>query len=83
MDKILIGLYVPATGQTYDIFIPYNDSVENVLELIKKAIAQISEGYFVSNNLVSLALRKTGYILDINKSAREQNLKNGSQLMLI
>lgn len=83
MDKVLINLFVPVLGESFDIFIPQNETIYKTLELIKKAIVQISDGKFIPSRSCSLAYKISGEILDINKSAKEANLHNGSKLMLI
>lgn len=83
MDKVLIEVYVPVLAQSYDIFIPKNTQFFEVLELIKKAVYELSEGRFVLSLNTVICFKDTGAIIDINKSANEQGINNGSQLMLI
>lgn len=83
MDKKLVEVYVPLLGISYDIFIPTQVQLFDVLELIKKAVLDLSEGRFIPNEDTILCSRETGEILDINLSAYEMNIMNGSKLMLI
>ena len=83
MDKILVSVYVPIIKESYDIFIPRCVQIYDVLELIKKAITELSEDRFISNNSTVLCNKKDGQVIDINKSADELGITNGSKLMLI
>lgn len=83
MNKTLVEVYVPLLAKTYDMFIPPNIQLFEVLELIKKAVIELSEGQFMPNRQTTLCSRDTGTILDINKSANELGVKTGAKLMLI
>jgi len=83
MDKTLVEVYVPLIRKKYDIFIPRSIQMFDVLELIKKAITELSEQRFIPNANTVICSRETGVIFDINKSADELGIKNGSKLMLI
>lgn len=83
MDKILVELYVPILEASYDVFIPPQPQMADVLQLMSKAVMELSEGRFVPNDSTALCDRMTGSILDVSKTALELNIKNGSKLMLI
>lgn len=83
MERILVEVYVPVTGKSYDIFIPLEERMSNVLEMIKKAVADLSENTFKPDEYTAICYRREGTIVNINMSVYELGLKNGSQLMLI
>ncbi len=83
MEKILIELYVPILEASYDVFIPPQPMMADVLQLMSKAIAELSEGRFVPTESTTICDRATGAILDVSKTALELNIQNGSKLMLI
>ena len=78
MDKILVNIFVPIINSSYDMFIPVSLKVYTVLELIKKSVAEMSDGRFIANENNVLCFRG-----DINLSVLETEIKNGSRLMLI
>jgi len=82
MDKLLIEVYVPSIRGTFDVSIPDNSGVFELLPLITSAVLQLSDGLFVPNDTV-LCDGCTGQIFDNNMSASDMKLKNGSRLMLI
>ena len=44
MNKILIRLYVPSIEEKYDLKIPINKKVSEIIVLLIKAIDEISDG---------------------------------------
>lgn len=83
MDKVLVNVYVPVLNTSYDIFIPQESLLNDVLELVKKAIMELSDGLFFSATNTELCKKDNGEILDINLSVYELGIRNGSKLMLI
>ncbi len=83
MDKILVEIFVPVLNESFDIFIPLQSPMHEVLELIKRAVDEMSEGSFASDEGTAICNKRDGTILNINLSVYELNLRNGSKLMLI
>ncbi|MBR5949276.1 MAG: methyltransferase [Clostridia bacterium] len=83
MNKVLVEVFVPALGRSFDIFVPLQSPMFEVLELIKKAVSDLSDGLFVPNQNTAICNRYDGTILNINLSVYELDIRNGSKLMLI
>ena len=83
MDKVLVEVFVPAINHSFDIFIPLQSPMYEVLELIKRAVTDMSDGRFIADNNTALCHRETGTIVNINLSVYELEICNGSKLMLI
>lgn len=83
MDKVLVEIFVPVLDRSFDMFIPKSSSMAQVLELIKKAVKEMSDGRFVANENTALCHREDGTIININLSVAELEIRNGSKLMLI
>ncbi|UFT99207.1 methyltransferase [Radiobacillus kanasensis] len=83
MDKVLVEVYVPASRQTHDVFIPLESKIHEVLLLVANAMTELSEGYFQGSYDTIVCDRSTGSILDINKTVEETGLTNGAKLMLV
>ena len=43
MNKVLISVFVPVLGRTFDMFIPLQSPMTEVLDLIKKAVTELSD----------------------------------------
>ena len=82
-NKILINIYVPTLDVSYEVYIPVNESVKVVLELITKTIFDLSDSDF--------NLDDTHYLLDSDSSTvylesqlvRDTNLTNSKKVILI
>lgn len=83
MEKVLVEVYVPTLRTSYDMFLPADGIMSEVLKLIKKAVAELSSGRFVADENTVICYRETGAIININMSVFELDIHNGSKLMLI
>ena len=83
MEKVLVEVYVPVLERSYDMFIPKASSMAQVLELMKKAVKEMSDDTFVANENTTLCHREDGTIININLSVAELDIRNGTKLMLI
>lgn len=83
MNKVLVEVLLPASGEVYDVRIPLDSQLGEVAALVKKQLENLSKGRFVANDTTVLCDAKSGKILDINKFVAELEIKNGSRLMLI
>lgn len=83
MDKVMIALYIPATGKNYDIRLPQSLSVAQAAALISTFFAESARGAFIPDASSVLCDAESGMIYPVNSSIQELRLKNGSRLMLI
>jgi len=82
MDKLLVEVYVPAISAHYDVFIPRDARVHELLDLISTAIERLSGSLF-SRDSTALCDGETGRIYNNSIMVEEMNLQNGSRMMLI
>jgi hypothetical protein len=83
MDKILVEIYLPAANRNYDVYIPLKSKLHEIVALLAVAVTELSAGYFTGTNDTVICDKVTGIVFDINMSAEEIGLYNGSKLMLI
>ncbi len=83
MNKALVEVYLPAAGKSFDVQIPLNLKVWEIASMLSKAFEDFSNGCFSSSDQTTLCDRDTGAILNLNITAEELGIKNGSKLMLI
>lgn len=74
--KILVNLYVLSLDKSYDIFIPVNEKVGNLIMLFNKMILDNS---YQNHNLLNL---NTGTLYKNNDLIRNVDLKNGTDLLM-
>jgi len=82
MDKLLVEVYVPAISNHYDVFIPRNARVFELLPLISSAAERLSGSLF-SRNYTALCEGETGRIYSNSMTVEEMKLRNGSRMILI
>lgn len=82
-NKILIKLIVPEIDDTFDIYIPINKKVGNVINLLIKSVNELSSGLFVGNKNSCIYSKTTGEKYPINVLIRETDIRNGSVIILI
>ena len=80
--KILIKLFVPEIEENFEFYIPINKHVEEVIEVLNKAVNEISFGVYPMKNNVKLINRRTGEEYDKGFYVRNTTIKNGTQLVL-
>ena len=83
MDKVLIDIFLPAINRSFEVYIPLDSKFYEITPLVSKMLSELSNGLFISGDDSILYERKTGNILNINMSARQLNVKNGDNLMLL
>ena len=83
MDKVLIDIFLPAINRSFEVYIPLDSQFYEITPLVSKMLSELSNGLFISGDDSILYERKTGNILNINMSARQLNIKNGDNLMLL
>lgn len=82
-NKALVEILVPASGEKFDVFIPLESRMGEVVTMVASALSNLSEGKYRAGNDAVLCDLSTGKILDVNIEVAELGIKNGSRLMLI
>lgn len=83
MNKLMVEIYLPAAGKSYDVRIPAESRIGQIIPLIETGMAELAPGYFVPNGDSVLCDRETGVVLDVNYAPAEIGILNGTRLMLI
>lgn len=81
--KILISVFVPAIGETYDVLIPDFLSVQEVIPLLVNDIEFLSNNRYISTGQELLCQRETNTVFSASENLGVYHLKNGEQLVLI
>ena len=83
MNKVLIKLYVPIMEMEYDVWIPVNKKIYKVIKLLLKALNELSSGEYIPAKEPLLYDKATAKLYNINLTVKENNIKNGSEIILI
>ncbi|MBR6690243.1 MAG: hypothetical protein IKL65_02815 [Bacilli bacterium] len=81
-NKVNIDLIVPAIGKRYNVFIPVNKTVGEVIVILNKTINEII-GCFPMNNTLVLFNVVDNVIYDYKMEVINSGIVNGSVLALI
>ena len=82
-NKVLVSVSVPKLENKYDIYIPINRKIHNVIEMIKNSLYQLSQGSFDVNANYVLYNMENGLVYDMNILVRDSNIRNGSKIILL
>lgn len=83
MNKILVEIFLPAANKSFDVYIPLDSQMSEVLVLVSAMLSELSEGKYNAMNSAVLCDAVSGIIFNINMTIAELGIKNGSKLMLI
>ena len=83
-NKVLIQLIVPSLESKYDLFVPVNKRVGNVIDLLCKTLNEITNGLYDENSdEKKLYNAVTGEMYNIQDLVRKTNIRNGSKIVLL
>ena len=83
MNKVLVKLFVPILEQQYEIWLPLNKKIYNIIILLSKAVNELEEGQYQPNEMPILYNRFTGEAYDINSRVKDTDIRNGTEIILI
>lgn len=82
-NKILVELVVPTLEESYDVYIPINRKIGNVIGLLSKLVSDLSGGYFIANERNTLYSGETGSKYPIDALVINTDIRNGSKIILM
>lgn len=82
-NKVLINLYVPTLGESYDLFIPVNEIMWKVNRLIVKMISDSTEGMFNLDRDYAMINVDTGKVYDNNDIIINTDIRNATKILLV
>ena len=82
-NKVLVSLNVPVLEKKYDVYIPVNRKIHNVIEMIKSSLLELSNGSFDMELKYVLYNKENGNPYDMNILVRDSDIRNGSKIILL
>ena len=80
-NKVLVELIVPEIDQRFNVYLPINKKIGNIIMLLNQAITEISPQHTRIDN--SLYNRDTGTKYNIDVTLYYTDIRNGTPLILI
>ena len=81
-NKVNVDLIVPSIGERYNIFIPVNKTIGEVIVILNNTINNMTDYFPVVNNLSILDV-VSNKIYESNVDVKSAGIKNGAILALI
>jgi hypothetical protein len=82
-NKVLVKLRVPEVDEEYDIYLPINKKIGNIIILLNKAINELTNDSFKISTTNTLYNSFTGERYKVDSLLLETNIRNGSNLILL
>lgn len=82
-NKALVEISVPAAMQKYDVYIPLECKMSEVITMVAAVLSDLSNGSYKASKDAILCDADTGTIFNVNMEIAELGIKTGSHLMLI
>ena len=82
-NKVLVKVYVPSIDEQYEIYIPTNETIKKVLELIVKSVYELSDSNLNQESKHYMLDPDTSSIYTNEQIIRDTNIKNSKKIILI
>ena len=82
-NKVLVELLVPEMEASYDVFLPINKRVGNVVNLLNKMVSELTNDCYVGSNKTALYNKDTKKKYNSNDLIYNTDIKNGTTLILL
>ena len=79
--KVLVTILVPEVEKNFEVYLPVNKTIGEVLKLINKLINESTSGIFPMKNNLALCNSFTNEVYRFNKFVRDTDIRNGTQLV--
>ncbi len=83
MEKKLIGLYVPAVEERFDLLVPSDLDVGALTALLTDGVEELCAGRYSPSHQELLSLRHPDILLHPRRTLNDYGVENGAQLVLI
>lgn len=83
MNKVLVKIYVPILEEIYDVWIPSQQKIYNVICLLVKAINELNDETYGLVDMPMLYDKFTAEPFDLNLTIKNSTIRSGTELILI
>ncbi len=82
-NKVLVSLNVPVLEKKYDVYIPVNRKIHNVIKMLKTSLVDLSKWTFKVDANYVLYNKDNGKVYDMNVLVRDTDIRNGSEIIML
>ena len=80
-NKVLVELVVPTIETSFDVYLPINKRIGNIITLLNKTVSELSEGCYEGTSSTALYNRETSQKYEINTLLYNTDIRNGTTLI--
>lgn len=82
-NKVLVTIIVPLIEKKYEVFLPANKKIGEIVTLLSKGLVEVSNGYYIITNKERLYNRMTGKEYNNNQILKNTDIRHGTWLVLM
>ena len=82
-NKVLVKLYVPKIEMEYDVMIPINKRINNVIPLLARAVRELTRGYYDPGEPPMLYDKSNAKMYDLKDTVKSAKIRNGTEIIMI
>ena len=82
-NKVLVTIIVPLIEKKYEVFLPANKKIGEIVSLLSKGLVEVSNGYYIITNKEKLYNRMTGREYNNNQILKNTDIRHGTWLVLM
>lgn len=83
MNKILVKICVPVTGDEFDMFVPVDVPIKDVTRVMADGVVDVTNGRYLTSGLEQLCLRAPDGVLNPSLTLEDYGICDGMSLYLI
>lgn len=82
-NKVIVRVNVPSLEEKYDVYIPVNRKISNIIKMLKASLFELSQGVFNNTDDYLIYNASSGTMYDLNALVRDTDIRNGSEIILL
>ena len=80
--RVYVIIEAPILDKKYELFIPVDRRIHDIISIIKKTIPDFSKQYY-EKNLPRLYNKSSGQVYDMNTIIKNSDIKMGTRLIIV
>jgi len=83
MNQIIVQVFLPANGMTYDVRVPENMYVHDMCTMLAELFTEAAKGFYAAGSTNILCFQEVGRSLPHEKTLKELGIQNKTRLMFV
>ena len=80
--RVYITLEVPILDTSYELLVPIDRRIHDLIEVLRNNIAELKENYY-QNKIPNIFNKSNGQLYDMNLIIKDSDIKTGTRLILM